>query len=100
MLRYCDGYRKFLFGIYASFQNSYVGEISVFFVVIKTVADNELVLNDLSAIVGGEGDLAARGLVEKSAGLYAVSISVLEKLGETGKGASAVYDILNNKKVV
>ena len=80
LLKLCYGIvtvtASFLFGIYASLQNAYVGEISVLFIVIETVADNELILDDLAAIVGGKGNLAAGGLIEKRAGLYAVGVSV------------------------
>ena len=80
MLIFCYGsvktYEKLIF-VNASFEYAHVGEISVSFVVVKTVADNELVLDHATTVVGYELNLAARGLVKESAGLNAVSVSVL-----------------------
>ena len=104
MLRQCDGYSK-VFVAYGlrvdlALQNGNVGQISVLFIVVKTVTDNKLVLDHGSAVIGREGNLTARGLVEKSAGLNAVGVSVFEELRQAGERSSAVHDVLDNKKIV
>ena len=50
--------------IYLFFQHSDEGQSAVFFIVIKTVADDELVGNDPSDVVGSEIDDASVRLVK------------------------------------
>ena len=54
----------------AGLEHANVRQVAVIFIVVQTEAHHELVGNVEAHIVGGQGDLAALGLVEKGADLY------------------------------
>mgnify|MGYP006991650474 CR=1 FL=1 len=88
-----------LFLVNFSFENAYIGQCAVFFIVVKTVADNELIGNLFAYVIGNEINLAAGGLVEHGAGLDTASTAFLEQTCEEREGATAVDDVLYDKKV-
>ena len=52
-------------------QNAHEGQISVFFVIIKTVSDNEFVRDNFSCVVGNEVYFASARFVKQSNGFNA-----------------------------
>ena len=85
--------------IYLGFEYTYIRKSTVALVIVKAKADNKLVGNFNTAIVGGEVYLTARGFVKQSAGANALCALLLEILTKVGEGASAVDDVLNNDDV-
>ena len=68
---------------------------------VQAIANNELIGNGEAYPVGLQGNMgiSALGLIQHSAGLYAVSSSFLEVANEMRKCFSAVHDVLDNDKV-
>ena len=56
---------KRLFFVNAAFKNADIGEISVFFSIIKPVADNKFIRNGKAAVSEINMRLPARGFVEQ-----------------------------------
>ena len=85
--------------VYLRFEDTYVGEIAVILLVVKTEADHELIGYFPSAVVSGVVYRASGGLIEHSTGLYAVSSALGKIFYEMGKGLSAVDDILDDNEI-
>ena len=80
--------------------NAYIGEGTVLFSIVQTVADDELVGDDLAYVFGGEVYFSALGLVKQSYGADA-SCALIEKIGDqVFKSSSAVDYILDYDDVL